>query len=129
MEIFIGILSGIVSGTGMGGGTVLILLLSMILGLEQHKAQATNLIFFIPTAIVAICANLKNKLIDKKVAIWVSASGIIGALLGAIAYTKTDVNNLRKYFGIFLAIIAIFESISYFNQYIRKNNNHTKNER
>ncbi|MBQ9658251.1 MAG: sulfite exporter TauE/SafE family protein [Clostridia bacterium] len=129
MEILIGIISGIVSGIGMGGGTVLILLLSMLLGLEQHKAQATNLIFFIPTSIVAICANLKNKLIDKKVALWVSCSGIVGAILGAIAYTKTDVNHLRKYFGIFLAIIAIFESISYFNQYIRKNNNHTKNER
>ena len=56
-EVFIGILSGIVSGTGMGGGTILIFLLSCILGIEQHIAQATNLIFFIPTAVVAIIVN------------------------------------------------------------------------
>ena len=65
-EIIIGLISGIVTGTGMGGGTVLILLLIALMGIEQHIAQATNLIFFIPTTIVATIANLKNKLIEKK---------------------------------------------------------------
>ena len=44
-EIIIGLVSGIVSGTGMGGGTILIFLLTYISGLEQHIAQATNLIY------------------------------------------------------------------------------------
>ena len=48
-EILMGLVSGIVSGTGMGGGTILIFLLTFIMGIEQHIAQATNLIFFIPT--------------------------------------------------------------------------------
>ena len=48
IETIIGLISGIVSGTGMGGGTILIFLLSFLLGVEQHVAQATNLIFFIP---------------------------------------------------------------------------------
>ena len=56
-EILIGLVAGIVSGTGMGGGTVLILLLTALCGIEQHIAQATNLIFFIPTSIVAIITN------------------------------------------------------------------------
>ena len=60
-EILIGIVSGIISGAGMGGGTILIFLLSFVMGVEQHIAQATNLIFFIPTSIVAIIVNLKNK--------------------------------------------------------------------
>ena len=60
MEILIGIVSGIISGTGMGGGTILIFLLSFLMGIEQHIAQATNLIFFVPTAIVAIIVNLNN---------------------------------------------------------------------
>ena len=54
IEILIGMISGIVSGTGMGGGTILIFLLTFMMGIEQHVAQATNLIFFIPTSIVAI---------------------------------------------------------------------------
>ena len=65
-EILIGLVSGIVSGTGMGGGTILIFLLSFLMGMEQHVAQATNLIFFIPTSIVAIIVNFKNKNIDTK---------------------------------------------------------------
>ena len=47
IEILIGIVSGLITGTGMGGGTVLIALLTFVLGLDQHVAQATNLIFFI----------------------------------------------------------------------------------
>ena len=54
IEILIGMISGIVSGTGMGGGTILIFLLTFMMGIEQHVSQATNLIFFIPTSIVAI---------------------------------------------------------------------------
>ena len=125
-EALIGLISGIVSGTGMGGGTVLILLLTIIMGTEQHIAQATNLVFFIPTSISAIIANWKDKLVDKKVALWVSISGIIGAIIGAVISNQTDVEHLKKYFGIFLAIIAIFEIYSYFKQYIfnrkRENN-------
>lgn len=125
-EVLIGLISGIVSGTGMGGGTVLILLLSMILGIEQHVAQATNLIFFIPTSIVAIIANWKNKLVDKKLAIVISIFGIMGSIVGAIFSSKTNVTNLRKYFGIFLAIIAIFEIYSFFRKYIFNKQRDTK---
>ena len=129
-EIFIGLISGIVSGTGMGGGTVLILLLTAVIGIEQHIAQATNLIFFIPTSIVAIIANWKNKLIDKKLAVTISIFGVIGATFGAIVSTKMNVAELRKYFGIFLAIIAIYEIYSFFRQYIfnrkRENNSMDK---
>ena len=131
-EVLIGLVSGIVSGTGMGGGTVLILLLTLIMGIEQHIAQATNLIFFIPTSIVAIITNWKYKLVDKKIALWVSISGTIGAVIGAITSSKTNVESLRKYFGIFLAMIAIFEIYSYFKQYIfnkKRENNITDKEK
>lgn len=108
-EIIIGLVSGIVSGTGMGGGTILIFLLTFICGLEQHVAQATNLIFFIPTSIVAIIVNIKNKNIDLKLATIISIFGILGAIIGANLSVHTNVDKLRTYFGIFLAIIAIHE--------------------
>ncbi len=125
-EVLIGLISGIVSGTGMGGGTVLILLLTIILGIEQHVAQASNLIFFIPTSISAIIINWKNKLIDIKVSIIISICGIGGAIIGAIISSKTNVIDLRRYFGLFLAIIAIFEIYSYFRKYIFKSGRNTK---
>ena len=109
LEILIGAFSGIFSGIGMGGGTILIFLLSTIVGIEQHIAQATNLIYFIPTPISAVLVNYKNKNIDIKLAFTISFWGIIGAIIGSIISVNTDVNTLKKYFGIFLLIIAVNE--------------------
>ena len=60
IQILIGVVAGIFSGIGMGRGTILIFLLTTFGGLEQHIAQATNMIYFIPTAISAIIVNYKN---------------------------------------------------------------------
>ena len=109
VEILIGVVSGIVSGTGMGGGTILIFLLTFLMGVEQHVAQATKLIFFIPTSIVAIIVNLKNKNIYLRSALIISIFGILGAIIGANISINMDVKILKRLFGIFLAIIAIHE--------------------
>ena len=119
LQILIGMFSGIFSGIGMGGGTILIFLLTTFAGLEQHIAQATNLIYFVPTAISAIIVNYKNKNIDIKLA-------TIGAVIGAKISVNTDVQKLRKLFGIFLAIIAIHEIYTLFKEYKQYKKRHTK---
>ena len=103
-----------------GGGTVLIFLLTNFSKIEQHIAQGANLIFFIPTCIVSIAINLKSKNIELKTAGVVLISGIIGAIIGANISINIKVNYLRKYFGYFLIIIAIFEIYSLIKSY-RKN--------
>ena len=116
-KILIGAFSGIFSGIGMGGGTILIFLLTFFVGLVQHIAQATNLLYFIPTAISAIIVNFKDKNIDTKLAFWVSIGGVIGAIIGAIISINTNVEMLRKLFGIFLAIITIHEIYTLYKEY------------
>ena len=116
-KILIGAFSGVFSGIGMGGGTILIFLLTFFVGLEQHIAQATNLLYFIPTAISAIIVNFKDKNIDTKLAFWVSIGGVIGAIIGAIISINTNVEMLRKLFGIFLAIIIIHEIYTLYKEY------------
>ena len=127
VEVLIGIISGIVSGTGMGGGTILIFLLTFFMVIEQHIAQATNLIFFIPTSIIAILVNLKNKNIYLKSAIIISIFGILGAIIGANISINMDVKILKKAFGIFLAIIAIHEIYTIVKLY--KNEKITNNKK
>ncbi len=117
LEILTGIISGIVSGMGMGGGTILILILSLFLGMEQHIAQATNLIFFVPTSITAIIFNIKDKMIDWKIGLTVAGFGIVGAVIGASIAVGMDVKTLKKYFGIFLAIIAIYQTYCLIKEY------------
>lgn len=128
-EIITGLISGIISGTGMGGGTILILVLSVFLGIEQHTAQATNLIFFVPTSISAIIVSIKSKLIDWKTGITIATSGIVGAIGGAIISTKLEVNKLKKYFGIFLIIISIYEIYSLIKEYKKTKKRDNKKEK
>lgn len=126
-EIIIGTISGIISGTGMGGGTILIFLLTFLFQIEQHVAQATNLIFFIPTSIIAIIVNIKNRNINLKLGTLISVYGILGAIVGANISIKTNVKDLRKYFGIFLIAISINEIYSIIKQYKKEKNDKNKN--
>ena len=121
-EIVIGLISGIVGGLGMGGGTVLILLLSMFVNIEQHIAQGTNVIFFVPTAIAAIFVFIKNKNIKFKVGIPVCLWGLLGAFIGASISSNMEVGILRKCFGIFLIIIAIYQTYSLYKRYRNEKN-------
>ncbi len=123
LEVIFGLISGIVTGLGMGGGTILILLLSLFMGLEQHIAQATNLVFFIPTSLAAIIMNLKQKNVDLKLAITISFFGIIGAIIGAIISNNISSGNLRKYFAIFILIIAFHEVYELYREYKNKRKN------
>lgn len=127
-EIIIGVISGIVSGTGMGGGTILIFLLTYLCNIEQHIAQATNLIFFIPTSIIAIIVNAKNRNINVILGIIISLYGILGAIIGANLSIHLDMKSLRKYFGIFLLIISAHEIYSIIKQYKKEKNDKNKSK-
>ena len=126
IEIFIGIMAGIVSGLGMGGGTILILLISLFLNIEHHIAQTSNVIFFIPTAISAIIVFIKNKNIKFKIGLPICFFGTIGAIVGANISINMNVDLLRKCFGIFLIFIAINQIYSFIVTYRKEkkwNNN------
>lgn len=125
IEILAGVISGIVSALGMGGGTILILILSVFLGLNQKIAQATNLVFFVPTAITAIVMDVKRKIINWKIGITVAIFGVIGAIIGANIAINLDVKNLKKLFGLFLMIIAIYQIYEFIKEYktLKKSNN------
>lgn len=128
IEILTGILSGSVSGLGMGGGTILILILSNFLNVEHHIAQATNLVFFIPTAISATIINFRQKLIDIKLGLFIILSGSIGAIIGSEIAVNLNSNNLKKYFGIFLLLISANEIYWLLKKYILSKKTHNKKE-
>lgn len=110
-----------------GGGTVLIYLLTALLKVDQHVAQGANLVFFIPTCVTAIVINIKNRKINYKVAKFVIIFGIIGAIIGAKLSVKLPILELKKYFGLFLIIVAINEIYSLKKEYINYKKNNNKN--
>lgn len=93
----------------MGGGTILILVLSNFLNINQHVAQATNLVYFIPTSLAAIIVYWKNGNIDKKIILKILPFGIAFGIFGSYLATLINAKNLKKYFGIFLLVIGVYE--------------------
>ncbi len=130
INIIFGIIAGIGTAIGIGGGTILILLLNFFTKMEQYSVQGINLIFFIPTSLLAIYMDLKNKLIHFKIVKKLIITGAIGAICGAVLASKVENSNLRKYFGIFLIIIALNGTVTFILQYIKskkdKNINYKK---
>ncbi len=80
------------------------------------------MIFFIPTSITAIIVNWKNKNIDLKTAFIVITAGIIGAIIGAKFSVNLDVTELKRYFGCFLILVAVFEIYNLKKEYIKHKN-------
>lgn len=121
MLIFlVGIISGIVTGLGMGGGSILIMFLSSFFGFDQHIAQSANLVFFIPTSIIVIMINLKRKNIVLQDICLVIFFGILGTLIGSKISIITDSDNLKRYFAIFIFAILIYEIYVLIKEYKNK---------
>ena len=107
--ILIGIAAGIISGMGIGGGTILIPALVIALNPEQHIAQSVNLLFFIPTAVVALFIHIRNKQIDFKMAIPIIIFGLCGAFLGSWLAARIAGGDLKRLFGVFLLAMSLYE--------------------
>lgn len=96
--------AGVLSGWGVGGGTLLTVCITLFLGVEHRIAQAVNLLFFLPTAVLSLWFHRKNGLVDGAVLRQAAVPGTAAALLGAAAALMIDVSVLRRPFGIFLLI-------------------------
>ncbi|NLL70950.1 MAG: sulfite exporter TauE/SafE family protein [Epulopiscium sp.] len=107
--IVIGFLSGIISGMGVGGGTLLIPALTIFMHVEQKAAQSINLLYFIPTATVALWIHAKNKRIQWRVLGVLVVSGVVGALGGSFLASYVEGSFLKKIFGVFLFIMGVIE--------------------
>ena len=107
-----GLLGGLLGGMGMGGGTLLIPLLTIFTGVSQHEAGAVNLVAFVPMAIVARIMHLKNKLIKKEGLAFVIIPATVLGIAGSVLSSLTDGVLLSKIFGGFLIVLSIVQFFS-----------------
>jgi len=121
MLFIIGLVSGIISGMGIGGGTVLIPALVFIVGSSQQLAQGVNLAAFLPTALIAIIIHTKNKYIKYRIALYLFLFGLLGAYFGAKLAVHLSSQLLRRFFGVFLLCMGIYE-------FFRKGDKNRKSE-
>ena len=105
----VGVFGGLLGGMGMGGGTLLIPALTVLLSVPQHTAQAVNLIAFVPMSAVALIVHCKKGLIDKKCAVKPTLSAAVFCVLGALVARSVSPKTLARFFGGFLVILSIFQ--------------------
>lgn len=104
-----GAVTGVLSGFGVGGGSLLLIYMTSFAGVEQHLAQGINLLYFLPTAATALPTHLKNGYVDKPTLLPAIVAGLAGTALAAWVATALEVELLRKCFGVFLLYIGVTE--------------------
>ena len=119
----IGVLSGVFAGMGMGGGTFLIPLLTILMKVNQQVAQCVNLLVFIPLAIVVLIIYSKQKLLKLKGVFWLVVPATIVSILGSLLAIDIRGKTLKIIFGIFLILVGIFMVISTIVTSVKKKKN------
>ena len=109
VSIAAGILFGFIAGLGIGGGSLLMLWLTLIVGVEPFDARCINLMFFIPCALCASLFRWKQGTLDiKKLALPVllgsAAAGLFSWISGSM-----DTEILKKIFGVLLLATGLRE--------------------
>lgn len=97
-----GLATGIVSAFGIGGGTLLLLVMTLFLGVESETARCINLLYFLPTALGSLYYHKKNGYLKKEVIRAAIPWGLVLAVAGATLAAWIDTGLLRRAFGLYL---------------------------
>ena len=92
---------------GMGGGTILIPALTIIFGVEQHVAQATNLIAFLPLAVFTLSVHKKNGLLKTEGLSFIVIPAVVTSVAAGFAAALLPSEILKKLFGAFLVALSV----------------------
>lgn len=107
-----GIAAGVLGGMGMGGGTILIPLLTIFFNVGQKEAQAINLVAFIPMAIVSLAIHIKNKRVKKEGLLWIIVPAVLTSVGGGFAAQAVNGEVLKRIFGGFLLLLSVVQFFS-----------------
>jgi len=100
--LLVGTALGFLAGLGIGGGSLLVLWLSFVMGMDPTTVRGINLLFFLPSAAIAICFRWKQGTVRWQKILPAIIAGCIAALVFSWLGGSVDVSILKKLFGIVL---------------------------
>lgn len=107
LAIGTGVLTGFLSALlGVGGGIVMVPMLTMLLHFHQQEAQGVSLAAMMPIAFTGMLKHNKLGNVDFRVAQWIAFGGVVGATVGAAIANVLQPGHLKLAFGGFLIIMA-----------------------
>lgn len=105
----VGFLTGVLSGFGVGGGTLLLLWLTMAQHMDQLRAGGLNLVYFICCAGPALWGHIKNGLVEGRAVFWCGVGGVPACIAASLLAGGLDASLLRRLFGAFILVIGVRE--------------------
>lgn len=111
LYLLFGFLSGILGGLGMGGGTILIPLLTIFLGMEQHLSQGINLLAFLLMSAFSLIIHYRNGFLKLDGIFYIIIPGIFFSVSGAFLAGFLPSNILKISFGVFLCILSLLQLV------------------
>ena len=106
LPLAVGFGAGILSSWGIGGGTLLLLVMTLLLDVPQGQAAAVNLLYFLPTAAMGVIVHRRNGLLDTAVLRRAVPWGMGAAAVGAVIAAAVETEVLRRPFGVYLLLAA-----------------------
>ena len=107
--VVIGSLLGFLTGMGVGGGSLLILWLTLVSGFDQATARGINLLFFLPASAICCAFRLRQGTLKLRACLPAILSGCLAAVFGSLIAAFTDTALLRKPFGVLLLLTGLRE--------------------
>jgi uncharacterized membrane protein YfcA len=107
IALAVGLIAGLISGMlGVGGGTISIPAMVLLLGVEQHTAQGVSLGAMLFTALVGAFIHYRQGNVKSSAVLLIAPSAVAFSLLGAWAAGQVTAEWLTRAFAIFLLIIG-----------------------
>lgn len=107
--LLVGTALGFLSGLGVGGGSLLMLWMTMVLHMDHSIARSVNLMFFLPSALIACLFRWKQGTLQLKKVLPAILTGCIFAGLFAWLSAVIDTAVLKKLFGGLLLLTGLRE--------------------
>lgn len=107
--LLVGTVLGVLAGLGVGGGSLLMLWLTLVLEMPQNQARLINLLFFLPAALISSFFRCRQGHLQLKKVLSAIIAGCIAAGAGTFLGRMLDLTVLRKLFGILLLATGIRE--------------------
>ena len=106
--IGVGLAAGLLSGLfGVGGGTVIVPMLVLLLRFDQRLAAGTSLAAIVPTASVGVISYAVHGSVAWIPALILAAGAVIGAQIGSWLLARIPQNALRWGFVGFLVVVIV----------------------
>ena len=109
VALAVGTVLGFLTGLGIGGGSLLILWLTIVLGLDHGTARGINLLFFLPAAVIACVFRWKQGAVNFRTVLPAMLSGSLSAALCSYIGLMLDMELLKKLFGALLILTGLRE--------------------